>query len=65
MTDNPSRPAAFISLWRSSSIIQGLLALICICAIVFLAVTARPIPEVLTGTLFAIIGFYFGTKKVT
>lgn len=47
--------------WRSSDVIQGLIALVCLGAIVYLAVVGEPIPDVLVGALMAIIGFYFGT----
>jgi len=54
----------FMELWRSSTLIQGTIALIFGGAIVYLAVTLQPIPDILVGFVGTIIGFYFGTKKV-
>lgn len=51
--------------WRSSDVIQGVMALLSLGAIVYLAVTGKPIPDVLVGVVMAIIGFYFGTKERT
>ena len=52
-------------LWRSSALIQGLLALLFAAAIVALALCGKPIPEILGAALMAIIGFYFGAKSRT
>jgi len=52
-----------IDLWRTSSLIQGALALITAAAIVYLAIAEKQIPEILVATLGTILGFYFGTKK--
>lgn len=41
------------------------MALLSLGAIVYLAVTGNPIPDVLVGVVMAIIGFYFGTKERT
>lgn len=50
-------------LWQSSALIQGIMALTALFAIVYLALTAQPVPEVLVATLSVIIGFYFGQKN--
>lgn len=52
-----------IELWRSSALIQGVLACTSLGAIVYLAVRGQPIPDVLIGVVMAIIGFYFGSKE--
>ena len=52
-------------LWRSSALIQGLLALLFALTIVALALLGKPIPEILGAALMAIIGFYFGAKSRT
>ena len=52
-------------LWRSSALIQGFLALMFGATICYLAIAHKTIPEVLTSALFAIIGFYFGSKERT
>lgn len=53
----------FIDLFKTSALIQGAMALTCTGAIIYLAVTTKPIPEVLVGVVMAIIGYYFGTKE--
>lgn len=52
-----------IDLWKSSTIIQGLLALMFGGSVCYLAITGQDLPDVLIGMLGTIIGFYFGTKK--
>lgn len=54
--------ATFTELFLSSAIIQGLMALGAVGAVIYLAVAGQEIPEVLTGIVMAIIGFYFGSK---
>jgi len=54
-----------VALWRSSALIQGILALAYSAAIIFLACTGREIPGILLGILGTIIGYYFGTKERT
>lgn len=54
-----------LQLWRTSSLVQGLMALLFAAAIVYLAVAQRPIPEALVGALMAVLGFYFGSKSRT
>jgi len=56
---------SIIDLWKSSSLIQGTMALTSLAAIVYLTVTGKPIPDVLVGVLMSIIGYYFGTKERT
>lgn len=51
------------SLWRSSSLIQGTMALTALGAVIYMAVIGEPIPDVLVGVVGTIIGFYFGTKN--
>lgn len=53
----------FISLWKSSSLIQGAMALSSVAAIIYLSITGQPIPDILAAIVMAIIGFYFGTKQ--
>ncbi len=54
-----------LDLWRSSALIQGIMALSAMGAIIYLAIAGRPIPDVLIGAVMAIIGYYFGTKERT
>lgn len=55
----------FVDLLKTSALIQGLMALSCTGAIIYLSVVGREIPEVLVGIIMAIIGFYFGAKNRT
>lgn len=57
--------AKLLDLWLKSALIQGIMALACLGAIIYLSVVGKPIPEVLVGIVMAIIGFYFGTKERT
>jgi len=52
----------FWSLLRESVIVQGIMTLMLWGAIVYLAVTAQPIPELLATGGVAILGFWFGSK---
>lgn len=53
----------FLDLLKSSVIVQATMALSCLGAIIYLAVTDRPIPEVLVGGFMGILGYYFGSKR--
>jgi len=50
------------SQWEQSSIISGILALAIWGAIIFLAVTQAPVPEILYYGGSTVIGFFFGAK---
>jgi len=50
------------SQWEQSSIISGVLALAIWGAIIFLAVTQGPVPEILYYGGSTVIGFFFGAK---
>ncbi len=52
-------------LWRSSALIQGILALMFGGTICYLAIQGREAPEVLFALVGTIIGYYFGTKERT
>lgn len=51
-----------IDLWKSSTIIQGALALMFGGTICYLAISGREAPEVLFALVGIIIGYYFRTK---
>jgi len=53
---------SMIDLWKSSALVQGLMALICLGVISYLAIAGREIPAVLVSAFSAILGFYFGKK---
>jgi len=55
----------FIDLLKTSALIQGIMALACTGAVIYLSVVGQPVPEVLVGLVMAIIGFYFGAKNRT
>jgi hypothetical protein len=53
----------FLELLRQSVIIQGILA-VGFCAVVaYLAITGRPIPDILVNVTMLIVGFFFGAKS--
>jgi len=52
----------FWELLKESVILQGILAISFAGAVLYLAVTGQPIPEILSNVLALIIGFYFGSK---
>ena len=62
MTKLRSALATVADLWRSSALIQGIMALTGFGTICYLAIEGRPIPEILAALLGTIIGYYFGTK---
>ncbi len=51
-----------IDLFKTSALIQGLMALAGFGVICYLAIIGRPIPEILAALVGTIVGFYFGTK---
>ncbi len=51
-----------IEMWVESSLIQGILALMVMTAIIYMAVTGQQIPDVLGNIAALVVGFYFGQK---
>ncbi len=49
-------------LWRSSALIQGIMALTGFFTICYLEIVGRNSSQVLAGLVGSMIGFYFGTK---
>lgn len=49
-------------LWRSSALIQGIMALTGFGTICYLEIVSRAPSQVLAGLVGSMIGFYFGTK---
>lgn len=49
-------------LWRSSALIQGIMALTGFATICYLEIVNRQPSQVLAGLVGSMIGFYFGTK---
>jgi hypothetical protein len=50
----------FYDLIVQGVLIQGIIALALVCAVIYLAVTNQPIPDILIGLTGTAIGFYFG-----
>lgn len=48
---------------RKPTWVQDSLALVVVGAVVYLALTGQPVPEVLSGIAWLIIGFFFGSTK--
>ena len=53
----------FWALLEKSVIVSGFIATAVTCAIVYLAVTGQPIPELLGNAALIIIGWFFGAKS--
>jgi len=54
-----------LDLWKSSTLIQGAMALMGFGTICYLEIAGRSSSQILAALVGSIIGFYFGTKKVT
>ena len=55
-------PATVGNLWRSSALIQGIMALTGFGTICYLEIVSRQPSQILAGLVGSMIGFYFGTK---
>lgn len=55
----------FWELLRESVIISGVLALALIGGVIYLAVTAQPIPEILAALAGTAVGYFMGGKAKT
>lgn len=53
----------FWNQFNKSTIMSGILALAVMCAVIYLAVTGQPIPDVLAASASVIIGFFFGARS--
>ena len=62
MTKLHSLTGSIGDLWRSSALIQGIMALTGFGTICYLSLVGRPIPEIIAALVGTIIGYYFGTK---
>jgi hypothetical protein len=52
----------FWTLLAKSVILSGFIVVVCMGTLCFLAVTNKPIPEVLVNITLTVVGFYFGSK---
>ena len=55
----------FVDLWRSSALVQGIMALAVTLTICYMEATGRETSPVLVGLVATIVGFYFGAKNRT
>jgi len=53
----------FWNQFNKSTIMSGVLALIVMGSVIYLAVTGRPIPDVLAASASVIVGFFFGARS--
>lgn len=53
----------FWDLFEKNVVISGALGLLLAGAVVYLAVTGQPIPEVLAGLAGTVVGYFFGSGK--
>jgi hypothetical protein len=51
------------SAWMESTVIQGVIALVCTGTICYLYITNQAVQKELVAIVFAILGYYFGSKK--
>ena len=52
----------FWDLFAESVIVSALIALSCVGALIYLAVTGKPIPDILVNVTMIVVGFFFGGK---
>lgn len=52
----------FWTLLAKSVILSGFIVVVCMGTLCFLAITGKPIPEVLVNITLTVVGFYFGSK---
>lgn len=52
----------FWELFSRSMILSGFITVLCIGCLCYLAITGRPIPEVLVNICLIVVAFFFGTK---
>jgi len=55
----------FWQLLRDSVILQSLMVMMVMGSVCFLAITGKPIPEVMVNVTMLIAGFFFGAKSIT
>ena len=54
----------FWELFEKNVVISGALGLLLAGAVVYLAVTSQPIPDVLAGLAGTVVGYFFGAGKI-
>ena len=53
----------FYELFKTSAVIQGIMALASLGAVIYMEVSGQDVAELLVGVLMVTVGFYFGTKN--
>ena len=53
-----------LDLWKTSSLIQGALALLFGGVLCYQVISGAEVPEILASLVGLILGYYFGTKTV-
>lgn len=53
-----------VELLRESVIVQAMITLCVVATACYLVATSREVPEWLLQAMFAVLGFYFGSKAV-
>jgi uncharacterized membrane protein len=59
---NPSAGSRFLDLVERSVIVQAIVTLALVAAVIYLAVTQQPIPQLLEQLTLLVLGFYFGAR---
>ena len=54
--------AKFWELFAESVVVSSIIALSCVGALIYLAVCAKPIPDILVNVTMIVVGFFFGGK---
>lgn len=54
-----------LDLWKTSALVQGIMALAVTLTICYMEATGRETSPVLVGLVATIVGFYFGAKNRT
>lgn len=52
-----------LGMLEKSIIVSGIIALACVGAVIYLAITGQTIPELLQNVTLIIVGFFFGAKS--
>jgi len=53
----------FYDLFKTSAVIQGIMALASLAAVIYMEVAGLGVSELLVSVLMITVGFYFGTKS--
>ena len=51
-----------LELFRESVIVSGFIAMGCVGAVLYLSITGKPVPDILSNVCMIVVGFFFGGK---